>query len=202
MAFLCLYFGASQCRYDGESFYHNENLHFSVLFCFFFFSFCMIMQICYLRSPLQLWNMDSACWLWKKDPGFQNQVPGETSPHVLLGAQDQRLRAEEDWVPSLWVHTRTSSGNSQEMETGIVWACHTPRKLPQNRPSRHLGGWALSWLAEEMLMDNIKEWTSLPMPELLTVASLRKDWKKISAELSLMPPSYPGDPISQGTKLN
>ena len=28
-------------------------------------------------------------------------------------------------------------------------------------------------------MDNVKEWTSLPMPELLTRASCRKDWKRI-----------------------
>ena len=35
-------------------------------------------------------------------------------------------------------------------------------------------------------MDNVKEWTSLPMPELLTRASCRKDWKKISAESFLM----------------
>ena len=38
-------------------------------------------------------------------------------------------------------------------------------------------------------MDNIKEWSSLPMPELLTQASRRKDWKRISAESSLMFPS-------------
>ena len=37
-------------------------------------------------------------------------------------------------------------------------------------------------------MDNIKEWTSLPMPELLTRASCRKDRKRISAELSIMSP--------------
>ena len=37
-------------------------------------------------------------------------------------------------------------------------------------------------------MDNIKEWTSLPMPELLTMASCRKDWKIISAEPSVMSP--------------
>ena len=35
-------------------------------------------------------------------------------------------------------------------------------------------------------MDNVKEWTSLPMPELLTRASCRKDWKRISAESFLM----------------
>ena len=40
-------------------------------------------------------------------------------------------------------------------------------------------------------MDNIKERTSLPMPKLLTKASCRKDWKKISAESSLVPPPPP-----------
>ena len=34
--------------------------------------------------------------------------------------------------------------------------------------------------------DNIKERTSMPMPELLTRASCRKFWKRISAESSLM----------------
>ena len=35
-------------------------------------------------------------------------------------------------------------------------------------------------------IDNITEWTSLPMAELLTRASCRKDWQRISAESSLM----------------
>ena len=35
-------------------------------------------------------------------------------------------------------------------------------------------------------MDNIKKWTSLPMPELLMTASCRKDWDRISAESSVM----------------
>ena len=37
-------------------------------------------------------------------------------------------------------------------------------------------------------MDNIKERTSLPMPESLKMASCRKDWKRIFAESSLMYP--------------
>ena len=37
-------------------------------------------------------------------------------------------------------------------------------------------------------MDNIKEWTSLPMPELFSMAFCRKDSKRISAELSLLSP--------------
>ena len=40
-------------------------------------------------------------------------------------------------------------------------------------------------------MNNIKEWTSLSMPELLTRACCRKDWKRISAESSLMSPRRP-----------
>ena len=51
-------------------------------------------------------------------------------------------------------------------------------------------------------MDNIKEWTFLPMPELLTRASCRKDRKRISAESSLMspPPCPPDNLISQITE--
>ena len=40
-------------------------------------------------------------------------------------------------------------------------------------------------------MDNRKEWTSLPMPELLTRAFCRKYWKRICAESSLMSPRRP-----------
>ena len=40
-------------------------------------------------------------------------------------------------------------------------------------------------------MDNIKAWTSLSVPELLTMASNRRDWKWISAGLSLTPPPPP-----------
>ena len=35
-------------------------------------------------------------------------------------------------------------------------------------------------------MDNVKEWTSLPVPELLTGAYCIKDWKRISADSCLM----------------
>ena len=40
-------------------------------------------------------------------------------------------------------------------------------------------------------MDYIKEWPSLPMPELLTRVSYKKDWKRICAESSLMSPWWP-----------
>ena len=51
-------------------------------------------------------------------------------------------------------------------------------------------------------MDNIKECTCLPVPDLFTRASCRKDWKRISAESSLMSPPPLDDPIGKGAKLN
>ena len=48
-------------------------------------------------------------------------------------------------------------------------------------------------------MDNVKDRTSLPMPELLTMASRRKDWKRVSAESSL---KSPNDPVDRGIELN
>ena len=45
--------------------------------------------------------------------------------------------------------------------------------------------------------------SSLPMPELFTVAARRKDWKKIVRHVLLPPPlPSPDDPVSQGTELN
>ena len=65
------------------------------------------------------------------------EVPVETSTYLLLGAQDQRLGAEQDQFP-YWL-TGTFSGNCQETETCMVRGCHTQQPL-QNHPSGHLGG--------------------------------------------------------------
>ena len=65
----------------------------------------------------------------KKDPGFRNQVPEETSPYLLLGAQDQGLCAEQDQRPS--GSTGTSFGNCQEMGSRMVRACHTTTASPK-----------------------------------------------------------------------
>ena len=44
-----------------------------------------------------------------------------------------------------------TSGNSQETETCMVWACHMPQQPLQNHPPGHLWGWVTLWSAEEML---------------------------------------------------
>ena len=48
---------------------------------------------------------------------------------------------------------------------------------------------------------NVKEWTSLPMLELLTMASRRRDWNRISAESSHSLPPPPPPPTSQAMGL-
>ena len=48
-------------------------------------------------------------------------------------------------------------------------------------------------------MDNIRDWTYLPMPELLITASCRKDRKRISAESTIM---FPRRPNRSRTGLN
>ena len=52
------------------------------------------------------------------------------------------------------------------------------------------GGWCHGW-QRKCWMDNIKEWTSLPMPEVFTMASCGKHWKRIFAESSVMSPWQP-----------
>ena len=76
----------------------------------------------------------------KKDQGFRNQLPEETSPCLLPGAQDQRLGAEQDQLPR--GPARTSPGNCQETEICMVRAYYTPRQPLQNHPSMHFSGWA------------------------------------------------------------
>ena len=108
--------------------------------------------------------------------------------------------------PNDWVHSNTNFlvcpqepllATVKKAETCGIWACHTSRQPLQNHPSGHLGRWVMPW-SEECWMDNIKKWTSLPMLELLTMASCRKDWKRITAESS-----FPLDELfGQRTELN
>ena len=87
---------------------------------------------------------------WKQRiKALETQVLEETSPHFLLGAQDQWLGTEQDQLA--YASTGTSSGNCRETETGIARACHTSRQPLQNHSSRHFGEWAMPWPAEEML---------------------------------------------------
>ena len=84
-----------------------------------------------------------------KFKGFQSEVHEETSPYLLLGAQDQQLGADQDQLSC--GSTRTCPGNCQEMKTCMVRACHMLQQPLQKHSSRHGGGWATLWSPEEML---------------------------------------------------
>ena len=95
------------------------------------------------------------------------------------------------------------SMNSQKLEE--VWFVYVTRHDSLSKTILQgilEGGWRCG-RHRKCWMDNIKEWTSLPMPELLTGASCRKDWKRVCAESSLMlphppPPTLP--PTAQSVK--
>ena len=132
---------------------------------------------------------------WEKDPGLQNQEPEETSLHLLLGVQNQQLGAEQDQL--LGGSTGTFFNNCQEMETCIIRARHAPHSLSKiNFQGTLEAGWCCVW-QRKCWIYNIKEWTSLPLSELLMRASHRREWKRISAELAPPPTTHPpSDPIS------
>ena len=80
--------------------------------------------------------MCKACRLRVKDPGYQEQVPGETSPHLLLRAQHQRLGAEQDQLPC--GPTGTSSCNCEGTDTSMLRACRVLWQLLKNHAAGHL----------------------------------------------------------------
>ena len=68
----------------------------------------------------------------------------------------------------------------------IAWFRHVTRhdSLSKTILQGTLEGGRRRGRQRKCCMDNIKEWTSLPMPELPTRACCRKDWKRISVESS------------------
>ena len=98
----------------------------------------------------------------------------------------------------LW-STGTSSGKCQKTETHTVRACQTPWQPLQDHPCLEGGRSRCYSHQRKGWMDNVKEWMSLPMPELL-------QWppaEKTGRGSMLIHPSRPtNNPISQGTELN
>ena len=75
-----------------------------------------------------------------------------------------------------------------------------PKPHPHHRPTLFF---FINWFWRGLQMDNIKEWTSLPVPELLTRASCRKRLEEdLCRIVHHVPPSLlPNDPISRGIEL-
>ena len=124
------------------------------------------------------------CKIWtllagSKDPGFQNLFVFSTRITRLMTGGRARSTSSGALRNLFWQplkdgnscgvgmsHTKTASSKTSFRGTLERGQCH---------------GWQ-----RKCWMDNNKAWTSLPMPELLTAASYRKDWKRISAGPSVM----------------
>ena len=100
-----------------------------------------------------------------------------------------------EYKTSIWVRSKINFLVSpQEPLLAIVkrrklaWFGHAARhnSLPKTILQRTLEGGRRRGRQRKCWMDNAKEWTLLPMPELPTMAPCRKDWKRISAESSVM----------------
>ena len=92
---------------------------------------------------------------------------------TLMGPWESLLATVKRWKPVWFGHVTSYNSLSKTILQGTLedgWHHCRQRKC---------------WV------DNIKECTSLPMPELLTRASCRKDWERISAESTLMSPRWP-----------
>ena len=109
----------------------------------------------------------------KKDPDSQNQVPEETSPHLLL------KHRTKNWV---WSEISSLVGPEESLLATVkrwklAWFEHVARHDSRSKTilqgtlegGRRLGRQRNRW------KDKIKEWTYLQMPELLTRASCRND---------------------------
>ena len=105
---------------------------------------------CHLHPPLRLWITGPACWFWggKGMQVFESRCMRKL--YLLLGAQDQRLGAEQDQLSC--GSTGTCSG-SRKLETCVVWVYYTPRQPLQTHPPGHLGG-----LATMLSAENILDW--------------------------------------------
>ena len=86
---------------------------------------------------------------------------------------------------SLWVHRNLFWQLSRDGNLHVTRNENLSKTIPQDT----IEDGRLRGQQRKCRIDNIKEWTSLPIPELLTMAFCRKIWKRISAESSLM---FPG----------
>ena len=115
---------------------------------------------------------------------------GNSSRSVLWCFHPLRLGAEQDPLP--WLGPQNPLLASVK-RWKLACSGHVTCYDSLSRTNRQItmeGGWCCS-LQRKWWMDNIKERTTLPMPELLTRTSCRKDWKKIWTDSSLMSPWQP-----------
>ena len=157
---------------------------------------------CHLHPPLWLWNMNPACWLCEKDPGFQNQVPGVTSSSTYnssptwstrrttgFNARSTPLRVHRNLFWHLSRHRNLhGSGMSHTTTASPKPSFRAPWKVGDAMVGRRNAGWTISKSRHPCPCQNCSQ--RLPR-EMTSKGSL------------LNHPSCPPDvPIGQGTQVN
>ena len=98
----------------------------------------------------------------------EEKVPSLLSKNFFMGSQEPLLETVKRHKLTWFGHVMRHDSLSKTILRGIL---EGGRRRARQRKCR---------------IDNVKEWTPIPMQELLTRASCRKDWKRVSAESSLM----------------
>ena len=137
-----------------------------------------------------------ACWLWQRDPCFGDQVLDETSLHLLLGAQDLMSGLSAPWAYRnlLWQLSRDGNLHGSGM-------LHTETDSPKSSLGC-LGGWAMMWLAQELL--GWTEWGRMNNPIHARTAHNGFPQKRPEEDLCWIVPHVPHtlhDPTGQRTQL-
>ena len=72
----------------------------------------------------------------------------------------------------------------------LRWFGHTVR---QNHPTGYSGRCTQKRSPEKKWLDNLKEWTELPLDTLLQTASDRDKWRNLVTRTVVAPPPHPND---------
>ena len=137
------------------------------------------------------------CETWTLPPDSEKRI--QTFESKCLGKPLRTFYFQHktnDWVRSK-VNSLVSVSTEPLLATvkrrKLAWFGHVTRhnSLSKTILQGTLEGGRCCGRQRKCWKDDVKEWTSLPMPELLTMASSRKDWMRIFAESSVMPSRQP-----------
>ena len=199
------------CTQQGNTFHRNEGHKSQILL----FLLKNNNNIWGLNLSLPKWILDCWCWfclgfIWKRNSGpelfdceerfhmkmhekseFKQEIKAfETKRLRKLLCTSYLQHKTNDWV---WSKINFLVGPQEPLLATVkrwklAWFGHVTCHDSLSKTIRHgsLKSGRCHGRQRKYWVDNIKEWTSLSMPEPLTMASCRKDWKRISGESSVM----------------
>ena len=140
--------------------------------------------------------MDPACWLEKRIQAFETKCMRKLLCISYLERKiNDRMRSKINFLSSPQEPVLATDRRQK-----VAWFRHVTGLPETILQGTFEGGRHRDW-QRKCGMDNIKEWTSLLMPELFTRASCRKQTNKQTGSGSRLncPLCLPNDPIGQGT---